>query len=58
MKQQMMGWQWHQLGHMQIIYTLLQTDSHSSTSSVNFLVWAKIPDAKPTVSKALKANNF
>jgi len=24
----MMGWQWHQLDHMQIIYTLLQTDNH------------------------------
>jgi len=23
MKQQMMAWQWHQLDHMQIIYTLL-----------------------------------
>jgi len=26
MKQEMMGWQWHQLDHMQIICTLLQTD--------------------------------
>jgi len=26
MKQEMMGWQWHQLDHMQIIYTSLQTD--------------------------------
>ena len=26
MKQEMMGWQWHQLGHMQII-TSLQTDN-------------------------------
>ena len=25
MKQEMMGWQWHQLDHMQIICTLLQT---------------------------------
>jgi len=24
------GWQWHQLGHMQIC-TLLQTDNHAST---------------------------
>jgi len=23
MKQEMMGWQWHQLYHMQIIFTLL-----------------------------------
>jgi len=27
----MMGWQWHQLDHMQIICTLLQTDNHAST---------------------------
>jgi len=34
MKQEMMGWQWHQLGHIQIIYSSLQTDNHDSTSSV------------------------
>jgi len=28
----MMGWQWHQLDHVQIICTLLQTDNHVSTS--------------------------
>ena len=27
----MMGWQWHQLDHMQIICTSLQTDNHAST---------------------------
>jgi len=27
MKQEMMGWQWHQLDHMQIICTSLQTDN-------------------------------
>jgi len=32
-----MGWQWHQLDHMHIICTLLQTDNHSSTSSLIFL---------------------
>jgi len=32
-----MGWQWHQLDHVQIICTLLQTDNHTSTSSLNFL---------------------
>jgi len=31
----MMGWQWHQLDHMQIIRILLQTDNHASTSSLN-----------------------
>jgi len=32
-----MGWQWHQLDHMQVICTLLQTDNHASTSFLNFL---------------------
>jgi len=40
MKQQMMGWQWHQVDHydhMQIICTLLQIDNYASTPSLNFL---------------------
>jgi len=32
----MMGWQWHQLDHMQIICTSLQTDNHASTSPASF----------------------
>jgi len=36
MKQEMTGWQWHQLDHMQIICTSLQTDNHASTSSLSF----------------------
>ena len=32
LEQQMMGWQGHQLDHMQIICTMLQTDNHASTS--------------------------
>jgi len=36
MKQEMMGWQWHQLDHMQIICTSLQTDNHASTSQLKF----------------------
>jgi len=35
-KQEMMGWQWHELDHTQIICTSLQTDNHASTSSINF----------------------
>ena len=31
------GWQWHQLNHMQIIYTSLQTDNHASTPTLSFL---------------------
>jgi len=37
MKQEMMGWQWHQLDHVQIICTLLQTDNHARMSSLIFL---------------------
>jgi len=33
----MMGWQWHQLDHMQIICTSLQTDNHTSNSPLSFL---------------------
>jgi len=29
-----MGWQWHQLDHMQVICTLLQTDNLTSTTSL------------------------
>jgi len=47
----MMGWQWHQLDHMQIICTSLQTDNHASTSSLNFLEVGALPDAQPTMSK-------
>jgi len=35
MKQEMMAWQWRQLDHMQIIGTLLQTDNHTVTPSLN-----------------------
>ena len=35
MKQEMTGWQWHQLDHMQIIHTSLQTDN--STPSLIFV---------------------
>jgi len=49
MKQVMMGWQW--LNHMQTTCTLLQTDNHASTSSLNFYRSDALPDAKPTVSK-------
>ena len=31
-----LGWQWHQLDHMQTICTLLQSDNHTNTSSLNF----------------------
>jgi len=33
---EVLGRQWHQLDHMQTICTLLQTDNHTNTSSLNF----------------------
>ena len=36
LEQEMMGCQWHQLDHMQIICTSLQTDNHASTSPLSF----------------------
>jgi len=36
-KQEMIGWRWHQLHHMQTICTKLRTDNHASNSSLNFL---------------------
>ena len=32
-----LGWQWHQLDHMQTIFTSLKTDNHTNTSSLIFL---------------------
>jgi len=37
MNQEMMGWQWHQLDHVQIIWTLIQMGNYAGTSSFNFL---------------------
>jgi len=36
MNQEIMEWQWHQLDHTHIIYTLPQADSHASTLSLTF----------------------
>jgi len=51
MKQEMMGWQWHQLDYMQIICISLQTHNHVSTSSLNFYRPDALPGARPTASK-------
>jgi len=37
MKQETMGWEWHQLDRMQIICILLQTDNHANISSLSFV---------------------
>ena len=47
----MTGWQWHQLDHMQIVCTSLQTDNHASTSSLNLYRPDALPGAHPTASK-------
>jgi len=47
----MMGWQWHQLDHMQIICILLQTDNHASTSSLTFYRPDAFSAAQTTASK-------
>jgi len=31
-----LGWQWHQLDHMQTVCTSLQTDNYTNISSLNF----------------------
>jgi len=49
MKQEVMGWQWQQLEHMQIICTLLQTDNQASTSSLIFDQSDALPDAQPSI---------
>jgi len=45
MKQEMMGWQWHQLDHLQIICTLFWTDNHASTPTQFFT--GRIPFLMP-----------
>ena len=52
MKQEMKGCQWHQLHHMQIICTSLETDNHASTSSLSFYRPDALPDAQPTASNS------
>jgi len=51
MKQRKMGWQWHQLDHMQVICILLQTCNHASTSPLSFYRPDDLPAAQPTASK-------
>jgi len=48
-----MGWQWHQLDHIQIICTSLQTHNHASTSPLSFYRPDALPAVQPTASKRL-----
>jgi len=51
MKQETMGWHWHQLGYVQIIYTSFKTGNDASTSSLSFSGRLLFFDAQPTASK-------
>jgi len=53
----MMQWQWHQLDHMQIICTLLQTDNHASTLPLSFYRPDAFPAAQSTASGTAFWNN-
>jgi len=44
-----LGWQWHQLNHMQTICALFQTDYHTKTLSLNFYRPDALPNKQPTV---------
>ena len=57
LKQEMMEWQWHQLNHMRIICTSLQTDNDACTSSLHiFYRPDALPAAQPTASKHWRHN--
>jgi len=47
----MTGWHWHQLDHMQIVCTSLQTDNHDITSPLSSYRPDALPAAQATVSK-------
>jgi len=58
LEQEMMGWQLHQLDHMQIICSSLQTDNQSMPVPHHTVLQAGCPSGRPTDSvKALKAQN-
>jgi len=51
-----LGWQWHQLDHMQTVCTSLETDNHTRTSTLNFLQTRCSSWCPSNSVKALKAN--
>jgi len=51
LEQELIGWHWHQLDHMRIICTSLQTDNHASTSPLSFYRLDALPATQPTASK-------
>jgi len=59
LEQEMMGWQWHQLDHMKVICTSLQTENHASTSPLRFYRPDALNYCGPTNSvKALKHSHW
>jgi len=57
MKQEMMAWQWHQLEHMQIISTSLQTETTPVPQHSVFLQ-AGCPSCHPTNSVKVPQSNI
>jgi len=53
-----LGWQWCQLYHMQTVCTLLQTNNHTKTSSLNFNWPDALPGAQPIVSKSTEGKKY
>jgi len=47
LEQEMTGWQWHQLDHMQIICTSTQTDNHNSTGTSPLIFTGQMPFLPP-----------
>ena len=52
----MIGWQWHQLDHTQIVCTSHQTDKHASTSPLYYSLYysQKVPYILPLVQTKLR----
>jgi len=56
MKQEMMGWQWHQLDNMQIT-SLAPRSREITTITQCFYRLGALPDTQPTVSKHWRHEN-
>jgi len=53
-----MGWQWHQLDHMQIICTSFQTHYHASTSTLNTdLMFLLVPNQQCQSTEGFQLHN-
>ena len=53
-----LGWQLHQLDHMQTICTSPQRDNNTNTSSLNFYRPGALPDAQPVVSNVWRVEKM